>query len=760
TIAVVMCLCGLWGDFKAGAADSDEFVIEKGNLVQYNGTGGDIVIPDSVQKIGKEVFKDNTSITGVTFPTGLISIGNEAFRGCKNLAELKLPEKLSTIGRGTFRDCTAIREVRFPDTLTSITSEAFMNCQALENITFSPRLFSIGGSAFGGCSALKEVTLPDSLSAIEAGAFSNCTNLVSIEIPKKVTKISGCAFCNCENLIRVALPDGIEEIEASAFYKCLKLADINLPSALKKIGDTAFFACESLTKIVIPWHVTYIGNSAFWCAGVTELTLPSELNYLGWGAFCMTRITSVTIPEGLTRLEGSTFGGCWLKSVTIPASIYLIDQKALAVNGAIKDVYFGGTKTEWSKIVIKDGNKSLESAEIHFDGPVETEVKHLYQDYAYQNPVLTTTIQLFANGTAVTKNGEKTNYKSATLYTDILASYKYTVDKKGKLSTSTGKVIVGITCSSQKPQLSAKNVIVDKEGAKIAKASIKNGQITVTAKNSAGRAYLWVMDTGAADVSVCCPINVKAAPTAIHLYSSPDFVYGETAKYTKADIELGESADIILYPTYKNSDRVLTKATGVTYTVALDSNAESHFAVKKSGNEHFVVTAKSLKENKKVSGKINFICDQNGKKVTFTATAVQRVRKVSIVQGEGNWDGLYSKNYGRDLLLKSSAATASKGILDITATGRNTGIAVTETPKLYALSGPDSYDPVKFADGAVKDTGTRTAGQKKISASLSKDTKTIKVSMPKGMKTGVTAYFILVYNTGEGGYIRFSVTSI
>ena len=62
--------------------------------------------------------------------------------------------------------------------------------------------------------------------------------------------------------------------------------------------------------------------------------------------------------------------------------------------------------------------------------------------------------------------------------------------------------------SDTKPALTKKR-IVDRKAAKIAKAKIKNGQITVTATGKAsGVVYLWVMDTGNKGVSECCTINV------------------------------------------------------------------------------------------------------------------------------------------------------------------------------------------------------------------------------------------------------------
>ena len=47
------------------------FVIKDRKLTAYNGDGGDILIPEGVEVIGKEVFKNNKTVTSVTFPDGV-----------------------------------------------------------------------------------------------------------------------------------------------------------------------------------------------------------------------------------------------------------------------------------------------------------------------------------------------------------------------------------------------------------------------------------------------------------------------------------------------------------------------------------------------------------------------------------------------------------------------------------------------------------------------------------------------------------------
>ena len=362
----------------------------------------------------------------------------------------------------------------------------------------------------------------------------------------------------------------------------------------------------------------------------------------------------------------------------------------------------------------------------------------------------------------MTKNNEKTNYKSYSLYTDILASYKYWTDTSGKYQTATGKVIVGIAKTDDRSKLTfAKNgSIVDADAAKIASASIKNGQITVTAKSQSGTVYLWVMDTGDAGAYTCCPVTVKMAPTALYTYQIPNAVYGTTAKYTKASVDVSDAVDVYVYPTYKEKKDV-KKTEDATYTAVVEDKAKDYFTVTKSATDpyKFTVRAVRLKDNKQVSGKIIIQCAQNGKKVNFTATAVNGVKKV----GFANPSGITLDSATDTIKISASKTAKVSGSAALQLEKVSSSYATTDSPKIYVMGTPDGYDAAKFAAGTVSIKNIPSTAQKKITVSISSDKKSVTVSAAKGASAGITTYFLLVYNTTDTaekkGYKVFSVTT-
>ena len=65
-----------------------DFPVVNGILLEYQGSGGNVVIPDSVIKIGDSAFWQCGSLTSVTIPTSVTSIGMVAFRDCSSLTDV------------------------------------------------------------------------------------------------------------------------------------------------------------------------------------------------------------------------------------------------------------------------------------------------------------------------------------------------------------------------------------------------------------------------------------------------------------------------------------------------------------------------------------------------------------------------------------------------------------------------------------------------------------------------------------------------
>ena len=100
---------------------------------------------------------------------------------------------------------------------------------------------------------------------------------------------------------------------------------------------------------------------------IQSVTIEQGVTSIGAYAFSgCSSLTSVTIPDGVTPIGESAFANCSsLTSVTIPNSVTSIGYSAFDGCSSLKDVYYGGTEEQWSKIFISAGNDPLKNATLH-----------------------------------------------------------------------------------------------------------------------------------------------------------------------------------------------------------------------------------------------------------------------------------------------------------------------------------------------------------------------------------------------------------
>ena len=188
----------------AAANRPENFVIENGVLTEYNGPGGDVVIPDGVTGIKGEfpdgAFADCSRLTSVVIPNGVTSIGEFAFSGCERLTSVVLPDSVATIERFAFSGCPAA-SFHISDAAANRPENYVIENGVLTeyhgpggDVAIPAGVMRIGGSAFCGCECLTSVTIPAGAASIGDGAFSGCARLTSVVIPETVTELAETAF--------------------------------------------------------------------------------------------------------------------------------------------------------------------------------------------------------------------------------------------------------------------------------------------------------------------------------------------------------------------------------------------------------------------------------------------------------------------------------------------------------------------------------------------------------------------------------------
>lgn len=320
----------------AGAVDADDELvganIQDGVLLGYYGLGGDIVLPNTVTKIGDEALKGNKKITGITIPASVRDIGNNAFEGCINLERVTFtsPDKATgnlLIRLSAFKDCTSLTDVEIPARTYQIVGNIFKGCTSLMNVKvnannpyyytedgvlFGPALVEyspkyddnyallsypagrqgsytipstvhgkvidqIWTSGFEGASGLTDITISPSIGRLGTSAFE-ATSLTNVVIPDTVEQVDPAVFQNCTSLVSVKLPEGLSEIDQYMFANCIRLQHVDMPDSITKINIYAFHNCTSLTSLALPKNLSSLSVGCFdKCINLQHVVVPPSV---------------------------------------------------------------------------------------------------------------------------------------------------------------------------------------------------------------------------------------------------------------------------------------------------------------------------------------------------------------------------------------------------------------------------------------------------------------------------------------------------
>ncbi len=160
----------------------DDFVVENGTLIRYDGTERDLIIPDGVSIIDCYAFKDCTELTSIVIPATVGLIDYQAFAGCRGLNKV-----------------IVCKYCKSSEDEEDIDGEEFWdegNCGVIH----------ISDNAFWGCSNLSEIVFPNMVEYIDYGAFAN-SGLKSISFLEEVINIDQDAFEGCCSLV-IKAPKG------------------------------------------------------------------------------------------------------------------------------------------------------------------------------------------------------------------------------------------------------------------------------------------------------------------------------------------------------------------------------------------------------------------------------------------------------------------------------------------------------------------------------------------------------------------------
>lgn len=245
---------------------------------------GTITIPNSVTLIDGNAFRDLPKITGLSFGTGLITIGAAAFYNLPLVTSLTLPSNLVTIGQSAFENMIALAgNIVIPNSVETIAAFAFRNDYTVAGtLTLGTGLKTIGVRAFGAVPFTGTLTIPSAVTVIGEGAFYN-NNFSAISS-------SATGFTVSDYVLYDETASGQIKAHTSARGYA---GTLTFKAGTTSILSLCIHNNDNRTgAIVIPYTVTSIGEQAFQsCSGfnstvtIGDATNGSQLTSIGQYGF-------------------------------------------------------------------------------------------------------------------------------------------------------------------------------------------------------------------------------------------------------------------------------------------------------------------------------------------------------------------------------------------------------------------------------------------------------------------------------------------
>ena len=305
--------------------------------------GGAVDIPSEINGrvvtgIGNWAFSRCSTLTSITIPASVISIGLLPFWGCGALTAITVDTNnlaYSSVN-GVLFDKEQTTLIEYPsglggsyvmaDKVATIGFQAFNSCQSLVSVTIGKAVTNTGDWSFGNCLSLRSVYFQGDAPAENYSSFWG-DNATAYYLPGTMGWRSGFdglptvmwdpqaedySYITNNGAITitgytgsggaVTIPDKIyglpvTTIGTSAFYQCTNLTSVSIPNAVNSIGDSAFQSCSNLIGVTIPDGVASIGVVAFrFCGRLAAVNVPSSVTNIGdWAFSVCSNLSAITV---------------------------------------------------------------------------------------------------------------------------------------------------------------------------------------------------------------------------------------------------------------------------------------------------------------------------------------------------------------------------------------------------------------------------------------------------------------------------------
>ena len=329
-------------------------IIDKKILTGYTRDASVVTVPEDIEEIGQDVFRDHIRLKDIRIPASVRLFGSHAFSNTCWLDDMRkknvfvivngvlldgaacrgrvvLPSAVDRVASWAFAGNIDITELVIPLSRISIESLSFRNCLNLRKITDwngdEYRLENVSDPADAGYPELIARIFSECINCFKLDGNGNLVestgNITRLTFPKGIKSIGDGVYKDCHLLETIALSDEIKSIGRSAFENSKWLKTVTNAGGVERVGALAFSCCQSLTSIDLSESLTELGNRCFeHCAGLGEIHLSNRLQKIPERAFFRCKsLKKLEIPASVKEVGPEAFAFCdELEDVRIPAA--------------------------------------------------------------------------------------------------------------------------------------------------------------------------------------------------------------------------------------------------------------------------------------------------------------------------------------------------------------------------------------------------------------------------------------------------------
>lgn len=322
--------------------------------VTYTLKKGTLTIKGKGSMPSKMTFKNNKKIKKIVIKSGVTSIPQDAFYGCKNLTSATVAKSVTSIGQEAFGQCNHLKTLTLPGNFKLKVDKkdpdnrfyCIADGKKLQTVTFNTKL-KVENATYFYTNAFQLALSDPKYKSIDGVIYTKNGKGI-VRVPYKRTSLVLDKNCTEFNLWSILYE--IVEAEGDMVYGC-QIKSITIPASVTKINDSKYASKHykntelALKKLKI--ETTKLDN---WSIN----TLINVVESFGENTSLKIDDIAKQLPDKQIRLSNDIYlsdDGFLYKyvgkdsSVTIPARVTIIGKEAFYFQNNIRLVVFPDTVT-------------------------------------------------------------------------------------------------------------------------------------------------------------------------------------------------------------------------------------------------------------------------------------------------------------------------------------------------------------------------------------------------------------------------------